>query len=208
MMQLSTHFYKPAVMKYFICVFITLISTFSFSASYVNHQLNQQALVITTTEGTITLTALTHQSIEAFYNIADHKQLPSYAIAPQKINNTRVKIKTTEKTVEFSAGKIKVVIQKSPLVLSYFSHGRHLLSEEQGYFKKQSTVVESEVEITSTITDEVNHNIKTGEETHFGFRFFLNEDEKLLGGGERVLGMDRRGHRFPLYNKAHYGYST
>ena len=41
-----------------------------------------------------------------------------------------------------------------------------------------------------------------------GFRFKLKDDEKLLGGGARVLGMDRRGHRLPLYNRAHYGYET
>ena len=29
-----------------------------------------------------------------------------------------------------------------------------------------------------------------------------------MGGGQRVLGMDRRGHRMPLYNRAHYGYTT
>ncbi|WP_334049399.1 TIM-barrel domain-containing protein [Alteromonas gracilis] len=38
--------------------------------------------------------------------------------------------------------------------------------------------------------------------------FALDENEKLYGGGQRVLGMDRRGHSMPLYNKAHYGYTT
>jgi oligosaccharide 4-alpha-D-glucosyltransferase len=40
------------------------------------------------------------------------------------------------------------------------------------------------------------------------FDFSLAEGEKILGGGQRVLGMDRRGHRLPLYNRAHYGYTT
>jgi alpha-glucosidase (family GH31 glycosyl hydrolase) len=30
----------------------------------------------------------------------------------------------------------------------------------------------------------------------------------LSGGGARVLGMNRRGHKLPLYNRAHYGYET
>jgi len=38
--------------------------------------------------------------------------------------------------------------------------------------------------------------------------FALSDDEKLYGGGQRVLGMDRRGNAMPLYNKAHYGYTT
>jgi len=29
-----------------------------------------------------------------------------------------------------------------------------------------------------------------------------------MGTGQRVLGMDRRGHKLPLYNKASYGYTT
>ncbi len=41
-----------------------------------------------------------------------------------------------------------------------------------------------------------------------GFRFQLDDDEKILGGGQRVMGMDRRGKRMPLYNKASYGYET
>ncbi len=40
------------------------------------------------------------------------------------------------------------------------------------------------------------------------FAFTLSESEKIMGGGQRVLGMDRRGHRLPLYNRAHYGYTT
>ena len=47
-----------------------------------------------------------------------------------------------------------------------------------------------------------------GSDTEVKFEFSLAKEEKLLGGGERVLGMDRRGHSLPLYNRAHYGYET
>lgn len=40
------------------------------------------------------------------------------------------------------------------------------------------------------------------------FDFNLQDDEQLMGGGQRVLGMDRRGHKLPLYNRADYGYTT
>lgn len=40
------------------------------------------------------------------------------------------------------------------------------------------------------------------------FDFSLASDEKIMGGGQRILGMDRRGHSLPLYNRAHYGYET
>jgi alpha-glucosidase (family GH31 glycosyl hydrolase) len=38
-------------------------------------------------------------------------------------------------------------------------------------------------------------------------QFGIEEKEVLYGGGARALGMNRRGYRLPLYNKAHYGYS-
>ena len=46
------------------------------------------------------------------------------------------------------------------------------------------------------------------QDTVRGFRFQLDDGEKILGGGQRVMGMDRRGRRMPLYNKASYGYET
>ncbi|WAC01376.1 hypothetical protein N7U66_15100 [Lacinutrix neustonica] len=38
--------------------------------------------------------------------------------------------------------------------------------------------------------------------------FNIKKDEVLYGGGARALGMNRRGHRLQLYNKAHYGYEN
>lgn len=39
-----------------------------------------------------------------------------------------------------------------------------------------------------------------------GFVFSLQDDEKIFGGGERALPLNRRGYRFDLYNSPHYGY--
>ncbi len=61
------------------------------------------------------------------------------------------------------------------------------------------------------------YNGKKLTEERYGFRssedgfevdFNITETEILLGGGARALGMDRRGHRLQLYNRAHYGYET
>ena len=40
-----------------------------------------------------------------------------------------------------------------------------------------------------------------------GFRINLEEGEKIYGGGERALPLNRRGYRFNLYNNPWYGYS-
>jgi oligosaccharide 4-alpha-D-glucosyltransferase len=41
---------------------------------------------------------------------------------------------------------------------------------------------------------------------HHGFLFRLAEGEKIFGGGERALPLDRRGYRLNLYNNPWYGY--
>ncbi|MES2849862.1 MAG: TIM-barrel domain-containing protein, partial [Bacteroidota bacterium] len=41
-----------------------------------------------------------------------------------------------------------------------------------------------------------------------GFKIELNGDEKIFGGGERALPLNRRGYKFPLYNNPWYGYSN
>lgn len=41
-----------------------------------------------------------------------------------------------------------------------------------------------------------------------GFEFKITEKEQLTGGGERVLGVNRRGQRLLLYNRPSYGYET
>ncbi len=82
---------------------------------------------------------------------------------------------------EFASKDSKVRIDKAPFRLSYYRGNELVLAEEKGFF---------------------------AHETLRGFRFALQDDEKLLGTGQRVVGMDRRGQRLPLYNKASYGYTT
>ncbi len=76
---------------------------------------------------------------------------------------------------------IQVNIQKEPFQISYSYKGEPIISEKGGYIK--------------------NDSLET-------IQFNLKEDEVLYGGGARALGMNRRGNRLQLYNKAHYGYET
>jgi oligosaccharide 4-alpha-D-glucosyltransferase len=41
----------------------------------------------------------------------------------------------------------------------------------------------------------------------YSFRIVLNDDEKIFGGGERALPLNRRGYKFNLYNNPWYGYA-
>ena len=76
---------------------------------------------------------------------------------------------------------ISVEITKSPFQLSYFYKGKPLISERKGYVKNEKNEV---------------------------LDFNLTKNEVLYGGGARALGMNRRGNRLQLYNRAHYGYET
>lgn len=85
--------------------------------------------------------------------------------------------------IDYASTGIAVRVQKSPFQISYFYHGKLLTSEKLGYEK-----------------------ISTPENNKERLSFILDSSEALYGAGARALGMNRRGHRLPLYNKAHYGY--
>jgi oligosaccharide 4-alpha-D-glucosyltransferase len=86
-------------------------------------------------------------------------------------------------------------IQKKPFNISYYKDDEWLISEHGGFFTG----------VTETAETEQQPSVKTA--VH-GIRFKVAKDEQFIGAGERVLGMNRRGYRLPLYNKAHYGYET
>jgi len=91
------------------------------------------------------------------------------------------KLKESKNTLVYTTGGILVSIQKAPFKISYSYKGKELLSERNGYVKKDSTEI---------------------------LDFNLDPTEALYGGGARVLGMNRCGNRLQLYNRAHYGYET
>ncbi len=79
------------------------------------------------------------------------------------------------------SGGLDIEVSKMPFQVTYFYNGEKVISEKAGFTK--------------------------GEE-HEKLDFNLTESEVLMGGGARALGMNRRGNRLQLYNRAHYGYET
>ncbi|MBC3831451.1 DUF4968 domain-containing protein [Undibacterium amnicola] len=99
---------------------------------------------------------------------------------PQKV---KMQFQETAQQIDYVSSGISVRIQKAPFQISYFYQGKLLTSEKLGYEK-----------------------IDTVEKNKERISFNLDAQEALYGAGARALGMNRRGHRLPLYNKAHYGY--
>ncbi|MDD3721050.1 MAG: glycoside hydrolase family 31 protein [Lutibacter sp.] len=99
------------------------------------------------------------------------------------LNSENLEFNITEKenSIQLKTDGVSVQITKTPFQISYFYKNKPLISERKGYVKTE------EFEILD---------------------FNLTADEILYGGGARALGMNRRGNRLQLYNRAHYGYET
>ncbi|MGF1555250.1 glycoside hydrolase family 31 protein [Paucihalobacter sp.] len=97
---------------------------------------------------------------------------------PKEVSTT---LEISDDQVSYATKNSSVLIQKQPFQISYYYKDKFLISEKNGYIK--------------------NDSLET-------IQFNLTKDEVLYGGGARALGMNRRGHRLQLYNRAHYGYET
>ena len=97
--------------------------------------------------------------------------------------------------ITFGSDGISVTIRTEPFQISYAYKGKRITSEKRGYYKslhKPVDIVQGNIVADSTEKIEFN----------------LTKDEVLYGGGARALGMNRRGNRLPLFNRADYGYET
>ena len=104
----------------------------------------------------------------------------SHAVVLEK-SDVKTIIVSANSEFLYATDGIRVTIQKQPFQISYSYKGKPIISEKAGYIK--------------------NDSLET-------IQFNLKKDEALYGGGARALGMNRRGNRLQLYNKAHYGYET
>ena len=174
---------------------VLLISSISFAQNanrkYLSHSWKNNILEVKTSDGSYLIKPYSDKIVEtSFIPNGDASDSQS---AKQSFNpNSHAVVKTAEKgwasfnktdnsLTLFTKG-ITVVINKSPFKITYSNLGKVLLSEKMGYTK-------------------VNDSTET-------LSFNLDNSEALYGGGARALGMNRRGNRLQLYNRAHYGYET
>ena len=140
-----------------------------------------QSLEVTTSDGVYTFQPYSDKIISTTFVPNGEKANPnSHAVValPEKEN---FKITATPTSLQLATKGIAVTIEKAPFKITYSYLKKELISEKTGYYKKD----------TNEILD-----------------FNLDATEILYGTGERVLGMNRRGNRLQLYNRAHYGYET
>jgi oligosaccharide 4-alpha-D-glucosyltransferase len=168
------------IFKYVLVIGLFYCSWLSSAdAEVINVEVGSHAVIVTTTEAVVTVEAHSADSFSVHYRFDDAPTLPSFALArPQQTLALEVEEQPTYWRIR--QGDDAVQVDKATARLAFYHNGQRKTAEEEVFFTPAQR----------------------------GFRFALSANEQLYGGGQRVLGMDRRGHRFPLYNRAHYGYTT
>ncbi|MGO1728003.1 MAG: TIM-barrel domain-containing protein [Flavobacteriaceae bacterium] len=138
-------------------------------------------LMIKTSDGFYQISYLSPAIVETeFIPTGQITQSQSHAVQ-LKEKYTDFELTKTEDNILISSDGIRIRIQKAPFQITYLYDNKILFSEKMGFQQKEES---------------------------FQLDFNLTESEILMGGGARALGMNRRGHRLELYNRAHYAYET
>ncbi len=136
--------------------------------------------------------------IENTNYIFEFKSDEIISVTTKKILSNDIKKKViNNKPIQLKHGKLLVKIHKNPFKIEFYNSVTHQLitTQNSDYFKQKHIPL-----------DNVKDNIKADSITKVSFS--ITNNEILYGGGARVLGMNRRGNRLALFNKAHYGYES
>lgn len=134
-----------------------------------------------TTDGFYRIQPFNEKIVETSFVPKNEEYDPvSHAVVLEAAKLPLIVVRTNSSTHINTTG-ISIEVRHQPFQISYYYQDRFLISERAGYTKKEGLEV---------------------------LDFNLESSEVLYGGGARALGMNRRGHRLELYNKAHYGYET
>ncbi|MEO5777113.1 MAG: TIM-barrel domain-containing protein [Flavobacterium sp.] len=165
---------------------LLLITTVSFAQNanrkYLSHSWKNNILEIKTSDGSYLIKPYSDKIVETSFVPTDETFNPTSSAVVKTPEKGWGSFTKTDNSLTLLTKGITVVVNKSPFKITYSNQGKVLLSEKSGYTKVNDS--------TETIS------------------FNLDNSEVLYGGGARALGMNRRGNRLRLYNRAHYGYET
>ena len=168
-----------------IFVTLTLITLLSFGQNpnreYISHKQEDRKFEVITNDGKYIFQTYSNSIVEtAFIPKGQNYNPNSHAVimSPEKVQTTYSYVGND---ITYGTSGISVTVTTSPFKVRYSYKGNPVISEKAGYVK--------------------NDSLET-------IQFNLTKDEVLYGGGARALGMNRRGNRLQLYNRAHYGYET
>ncbi|RNC87691.1 MAG: DUF4968 domain-containing protein [Winogradskyella sp.] len=187
-------------MKHIIFGILTLFVTIQIGAQnknriYKSHNEENGLLTVVTNDGDYNFQFYSEDVVEtSFIPKGENLKPESHAVimTPQNVKTT---YDYSGNKITYSSDAIAVTITTQPFRISYSYKGKEMISEKRGYFKSAHQPMEM-----------VKGNIVADETEKIEFN--LTKEEALYGGGARALGMNRRGNRLPLFNRAHYGYES
>ncbi|WP_417859930.1 TIM-barrel domain-containing protein [Winogradskyella sediminis] len=175
-------------MKTYIFLIFSLFFTVSITAQNVERQFIETAkqdnnFVVMVNDGVYIFRFYSSEIVETIFRPKWDKNpydTISHAVV-KKPKYSKFEVIESVQDIKVKTSGVNITITKTPFQISYYYKDKLITSEKAGYVK--------------------NDSLETIE-------FNLTKDEVLYGGGARALGMNRRGHRLQLYNRAHYGYET
>jgi len=186
-------------MKLYTLLFIVFLSFSSRAQNsnriFISTENKKAYFKINVHDGFYKISSYSSKIIETTFIPKGEKEFSESHAVILKPTSTYSDVKEDQEKVILITDGIHVRIQKSPFQIQYFYKDRLITSEKKGYFTSKHEPMEL---VKGTIFADTTEKIE----------FNLTTDEILYGAGARALGMNRRGYRLPLYNRAHYGYET
>jgi alpha-glucosidase (family GH31 glycosyl hydrolase) len=190
-------------MKKIVSILAAILFTVSITAQnseriFIDSHNQEDFFTVVVNDGVYLFRAYSPEIVETIFRTTNDKgpyNLKSHAVIAKTDNSNFEIIYRAENILLKTTAGLYVTITKSPFQISYYYKDKLITSEKRGYYKS-----------THEPMDMVKGNIIADETEKIEFN--LTEDEVLYGGGARALGMNRRGNRLPLFNRAHYGYET
>lgn len=148
---------------------------------YISHNINNNQLTVQVSDGTYQI-SFKNECISETTFVPNGQTFNQQSHSVILNNNSTFTTIETKEALQISSKQFAVMVNYSPFQIMYLKNNKDFLSEKLGYIKANDS------------TEIIN--------------FAISKNEKLYGGGARALGMNRRGNRLKLYNKASYGYET
>ncbi len=187
-------------MKRIYLILISLIFAITVNSQnperkYVSHNEENDIFSVTTNDGKYVFQFFNSEILQTSF-IPNGEDLieDSHAVI-LKPKRVKTDYKYVGNKISFGTKDLAIEVLTDPFQISYTYKGNNLVSEKRGYFKSKHEPMEM---VSGNIISEETEKIE----------FSISSDEVLFGGGARALGMNRRGNRLPLYNRAHYGYEN
>jgi len=141
-----------------------------------------------TTKGNYSIHYFNEKAIETSFTLTDFSEnLSSHAVIEKTCNFKFKSTRESKQTIVYSTvnsqklgNTISIAIDSLPFNITYFYGKKRLFSQSKN----------------------------DSEDSKLKLTLGISSDEVLYGGGARALGMNRRGNKLELYNRAHYGYET